>query len=97
MSPTIHTVPQSFRTAKALIAAQYNGVQVNVPADFQMGVTNRTPEFLAKFPAGTVPAMEDGDFYLNESSGIAYYGKSTPSPFSLAQRMSSISYTVIPV
>jgi elongation factor 1-gamma len=43
--------------------------------DFQMGVTNRTPEFLAKFPLGKVPAFESGDgsFALTEAQAIARY------------------------
>lgn len=42
---------------------------------FQMGVTNRTPEFLAKFPLGKVPAFEtaDGSLHLTEAQAIARY------------------------
>jgi elongation factor 1-gamma len=72
MAPTIYTYPHSFRTAKALIVAQYENVSVDVPA-FQMGTENKTPEFLAKFLTGTVPAMEDGELHLFESNAIAYY------------------------
>jgi elongation factor 1-gamma len=38
-------------------------------------VSNRTPEFLAKFPLGKVPAFESGDgtFCLTESQAIARY------------------------
>ena len=39
---------------KALITAQYAGVDVQVAKDFQMGVTNRTPEFLKLNPTGKV-------------------------------------------
>lgn len=39
-----------------------------------MGVTNKTPEFLAKFPLGKVPAFEGADgFCLAESAAIATY------------------------
>ena len=40
-----------------------------------MGTTNRTPEFLAKFPLGKVPAFEsaDGSFHLTEGVAIARY------------------------
>jgi len=40
-----------------------------------MGVTNRTPEFLAKFPLGKVPAFEsaDGTLHLTEGQAIARY------------------------
>ena len=60
MSPqlqTLYTYPENFRACKVLIAAQYSGVEVKVvsePPEFQLGVTNKTPEFLAKFPLGKV-------------------------------------------
>lgn len=41
-----------------------------------MGVTNKTPEFLAKFPIGKVPALETHSadpVYVTESSAIAYF------------------------
>ena len=40
-----------------------------------MGVTNRTPEFLSKFPFGKVPAFEtaDGSFHLTEAQAIARF------------------------
>uniref|UniRef100_A0A2I2YEU5 Elongation factor 1-gamma n=1 Tax=Gorilla gorilla gorilla TaxID=9595 RepID=A0A2I2YEU5_GORGO len=60
-----------------LIAAQHRGAQVRVlsaPPHFHFGQTNRTPEFLRKFPAGKVPAFEGDDkFCVFESNAIAYY------------------------
>ena len=57
--------------------AHYSGAQVRVlsaPPHFHFGQTNRTPEFLRKFPAGKVPAFEGDDgFCVFESSAIAYY------------------------
>lgn len=40
-----------------------------------MGVTNKSPEFLAKFPLGKVPAFEtaDGSLYLTEAQAIARF------------------------
>lgn len=39
-----------------------------------MGKTNRTPEFLAKFPMGKVPALECADgFCISESAAICTY------------------------
>jgi glutathione S-transferase len=41
----------------------------------------KTPEFLANYPLGYLPALQDGDLYLSESGAIAEYGKSSfPSP-----------------
>ncbi|KAH0506947.1 Elongation factor 1-gamma [Microtus ochrogaster] len=74
---TLYTYPENWRAFKALIAAQYSGAQVRVlaaPPHFHFGQTNRTPEFLRKFPAGKVPAFESDDgFCVFESNAIAYY------------------------
>lgn len=54
---TLYTYPDSFRAAKVLIAAQYSGASLRVvsePPEFVLGETNKTPEFLAKFPLGKV-------------------------------------------
>jgi elongation factor 1-gamma len=40
-----------------------------------MGKNNKTPEYLAKFPTGKVPAFENEKVNLIESNAIAYYGK----------------------
>jgi len=56
-----------------LIAARYNGLEVEVPTDFTME-SSKSPEYLKKFPTGKVPAFEGADgFTLFESSAIAYY------------------------
>lgn len=39
---------------KTLIAAEYCGVKVELVKDFQMGVSNKTPEFLKMNPMGKV-------------------------------------------
>jgi elongation factor 1-gamma len=38
-----------------------------------MGKTNKTPEFLAKFPWGKIPAMETPEGNIFESNAIAFY------------------------
>jgi len=71
---TLFTYPDNFRAQKALIAAKYSGAQVTVAKDFVFGESNKTPEFLAKFPLGKVPAFEGSDgTCLTESNAIAYY------------------------
>ena len=72
MSLTLHTEPGNFRAFKILIAAQYNGVAVNVP-EFKMGETNKTAEFLKKSPAGKVPVLETKAGSIFESNAIARY------------------------
>jgi len=70
----LYTYPDNFRAQKALIAAKYSGAQVTVATDFVFGETNKTPEFLSKFPLGKVPAFEGSDgTILTESNAIAYY------------------------
>merc|ERR1711971_1489345 len=71
---TLYTYPDNFRAFKALIAAKYSGAQVTVATDFVFGETNKSAEFLKKFPLGKVPAFEGSDgLILTESNAIAYY------------------------
>jgi len=71
---TLFTYPQSFRANKALIAAKYSCTEVAIDADFKLGETNKSAEFLKKFPNGKVPAFEGKDgLCLSESNAIAYY------------------------
>ena len=54
---TLYTYPDNVRAYKVLIAAQYSGADVKVvsePPEFEQGMTNRTPDFIAKFPLGKV-------------------------------------------
>ncbi|CAH0686030.1 unnamed protein product [Spodoptera exigua] len=71
----LYTYPENFRAYKALIAAQYSGADLKVAPNFVFGETNKSAEFLKKFPAGKVPAYEsaDGKVLLSESNAIAYY------------------------
>ena len=75
MSLTLHTFPTNFRAIKALVAAQYAGVDVNVPA-FEMGKDNTTAEFLAKSPCGKVPVLDtkDGSIFGDLLTAEVYYG-----------------------
>lgn len=73
MAGTLYTFPDSFRAHKILIAAQYSGKKVDVAPDFVAGETDKSAEFLKKFPFGKVPAYESGDVKLFETNGIAYY------------------------
>lgn len=51
---TLYTYPNNFRAYKALIASKYSGANVKVATDFKFGETNKTKDFLAKFPLGKV-------------------------------------------
>lgn len=50
----LHTTPGNKNAFKALVAAEYCGVKVEVTKDFQMNVTNKTPEFIKMNPLGKV-------------------------------------------
>ena len=54
---TLYTYPENFRAFKALIAARYSGGDLKVVSDapdFKFGETNKSPDFLKKFPLGKV-------------------------------------------
>merc|ERR1712228_279169 len=74
---TLYTYPENFRAYKALIAAEYSGAKVKVASEapeFVLGETNKSAEFLAKFPLGKVPAFASADGKnIFESNAIAYY------------------------
>jgi len=74
---TLYTYPDNFRAFKALIAAEYSGAKVKVASEapeFVLGETNKSAEFLAKFPMGKIPAFESVDGKtIFESNAIAYY------------------------
>eukprot|EP00795_Rhopilema_esculentum_P003489 gene3489-1871_t len=57
-SGTLYTYKDSFRAFKTLIAAEYSGAKVNVFPNFEFGKTNKSPEFLKKFPLGKRPARK---------------------------------------
>ncbi|CAN1835641.1 Elongation factor 1-gamma 2 [Linum perenne] len=58
---------------KALIAAEYSGVKVDLVENFEMGVSNKTPEFLKMNPIGKIPVLETPDGPIFESNAIARY------------------------
>ena len=55
----LHTYSGSKNAAKALIAAEYNGVKITCPP-FEMGVTNKTPAFLKLNPLGKARRRRSG-------------------------------------
>ncbi|KAH7111214.1 glutathione S-transferase [Dactylonectria macrodidyma] len=79
---TLHAVPFNPRVKKILATAALAGIELTVPSEFKFGVTNKSSEFLVKFPLGKVPALETATgFHLVESNAIAYYvAESAPNP-----------------
>ncbi|CAJ0847791.1 12914_t:CDS:10 [Entrophospora sp. SA101] len=70
----IYSYPNNPRVFKVLIAAIYNGVDLEV-SEFEFGTDNKKPEYLNKFHTEKVPTFEntEGDTFLTESGAIAYY------------------------
>lgn len=73
MALILHTYPENKNSFKTLIAAEYSGVQVDVAKNFQMGVTNKSPEFLKMNPIGKIPVLETPEGCVFESNAIARY------------------------
>jgi len=72
LSMKIHTFPNNPRANKALIAAEYARVKVEV-VHVELGKDNKTEEFLAMNPLGKVPTLETADGCIWESNAIARY------------------------
>ncbi|OVA08070.1 Translation elongation factor EF1B [Macleaya cordata] len=73
MALVLHGVRTNKNVLKALIAAEYTGVEVELVQNFEMGVSNRTPEFLKMNPLGKIPVLETPDGPIFESNAIARY------------------------
>lgn len=72
MGLQLYTYPNNKNAFKALIAAEYVGAKIELPA-FQMGVTNKSPEFLKLNPFGKVPTLKTPAGGVFESNAIARY------------------------
>ncbi|OGM49217.1 translation elongation factor eEF-1B gamma subunit [Aspergillus bombycis] len=71
---TIYSYPNNPRVKKIQATGNLSGLEITSAPDFQMGVTNRSADFLAKFPMGKAPAFEAADGTLIfESDAIAQY------------------------
>jgi len=67
------TFPNNFRATKALVAARYAGVDVDIPESFVYGTDNLKPEFLALSPTGKVPVLLTPQGPINQPSAILRY------------------------
>src|SRR5258706_6630980 len=74
-SRSSHLVAYSIsRSAQIKAVAAIGGLTLDEPSDYVHYTTNKTPEFLAKFASGKVPAFEANDgFTLFEGTAIARY------------------------
>ncbi|CAH1426281.1 unnamed protein product [Lactuca virosa] len=73
MGLIMHAGSNNKNVYKTLIAAEYVGVEIKMAENFQMGVSNKTPEFLKLTPIGKVPVLETPEGPIFESNAIARY------------------------
>ncbi|KAL7237940.1 hypothetical protein ACSBR2_004107 [Camellia fascicularis] len=73
MALVLHAGKTNKNAYKAVIAAEYSGVKVELTPNFEMGVSNKTPEFIKMNPIGKVPVLETPDGPIFESNAIARY------------------------
>ncbi|GAV63292.1 GST_C domain-containing protein/EF1G domain-containing protein/GST_N domain-containing protein [Cephalotus follicularis] len=73
MALVLHASKTNKNAFKTLIVAEYSGVKVELVESFEMGVSNKTPEFLKMNPIGKVPVLETPDGPIFESNAIARY------------------------
>ncbi|KAI9292680.1 glutathione S-transferase [Neoconidiobolus thromboides FSU 785] len=67
----LYGAPKNSRVNKSLVTAKLSGVEIDFDPNFQFGVDNKKPEYLAKFPLGQTPAFEGKDgLILTESAAI---------------------------
>jgi len=68
------TIPRQVQGLRIRAAAAYGGISIDLAEGYEHLVTNKTPEFLAKFPSGKIPAFEaTGGLKLFETTAIARY------------------------
>ncbi|MFA6265883.1 MAG: glutathione S-transferase family protein [Pseudolabrys sp.] len=67
----LYELPISLYSFKVRLAIALKGASIELRAP--PGGTYRSPEFRAINPAGTIPALVDGDFVLAESDAIVEY------------------------
>lgn len=73
MALILHAQKGNKNATKAIIAAEYSGVQVELAPNFTNGVSNKTPEFIKMNPLGKIPVLETPDGPIFESNAIARY------------------------
>ncbi|KAK4793441.1 hypothetical protein SAY86_023876 [Trapa natans] len=73
MALVLHAAKTNKNSYKTLIAAEYSGIKVELAPHFEMGVSNKTPEFIKMNPIGKVPVLETPDGPVFESNAIARY------------------------
>lgn len=64
---------RQYQTKAILSAAIISGLEIEQPLT-EFGITNKSPEFIRKFPLGRIPSFEDNEgLKLTEGVAIARY------------------------
>ncbi|KAJ1940377.1 translation elongation factor activity protein [Linderina macrospora] len=63
-----------YRSFKVRIVAELLGLDLKLTPDFKKGLTNKSDDYLSRFPVGKFPAFVGSDgFAVSDSNAIAYY------------------------
>lgn len=62
----MHAGSNNKNAFKALIAAEYSSVKVELVKNFEMGVSNKTPEFIKMNPIGKVSYAKTSNIFSHE-------------------------------
>ncbi|XP_028805053.1 elongation factor 1-gamma-like [Neltuma alba] len=73
MALILHARKTNKNTYKIFITAEYSGVEVKLAPNFEMGVSNKTPQYRKMNPIGKVPVLETADGPIFESNAVARY------------------------
>ncbi|XP_071703418.1 elongation factor 1-gamma 2-like [Rutidosis leptorrhynchoides] len=98
MTLIMHAGRRNRNVYKALIVAEYVGVEVKMCDNFKVGVSNRSSEFIKMNPLGHFPVLETPYGPIFESNAIArYVAHGSPllgsSPIEYASFFLSLSLT----
>lgn len=78
---TIHGVPLSVHTRKAIVTAILKGIDYRFEVVIPVIPTNPPPNWSTLSPTGLIPVLQDGGYTLADSSAICQYlEKKQPSP-----------------
>ncbi|KAL5548904.1 hypothetical protein UlMin_004135 [Ulmus minor] len=69
----LHAGKANKNAFKVLIVVEYTGVKIEIFENFEMGVSNKTPEFIKMNPLGKTPILETPDGAIFERNAIARY------------------------
>jgi len=70
---TVYGKPPNANINKIIVTGKFGGVEIDYFDGFEMGKTNKTPEYLKKNPNGQIPVLDTPDGSIFETVAIVYY------------------------